>query len=264
MDVSVIIVNYNTKNLLLDNGSTDGSFEAVSSRFPSVIWIANNRNLGFGAANNRALERAEGKYILYLNSDTAVVNNAVKLFFDWFETNGETENAGVIGCNLTDANGNTIHSCGAFPSVGREIKNNFHDLLRSVKCSIPVLRNGHFGSEPPAQKRVCGAVDYVTGADMFLRNDSYAMFDERYFLYYEDTDLQKTLSLSGRRNFIIDGPEIIHLKGQSGKTSSVLDFYRSLSKIHTQLSACIFEHKFNRHPVRRFLLKTIENVEKAW
>ena len=97
IDVSVIIVNYNTKLLLQncldsvysqtgdiffevivsDNGSTDGSIEMVKVNFPNVILIENNTNLGFGTANNRGLKIAQGKYILYLNSDTVLKNNAV-------------------------------------------------------------------------------------------------------------------------------------------------------------------------------------------
>ena len=105
MDVSIIIVNYNTKKLIKncinsiykhtkdvdfeiivsDNGSVDGSVEMIKSEFPNVILIENNANLGFGAANNRGLKIAKGKYIFYLNSDTVLLNNAVKYFFDYWE-----------------------------------------------------------------------------------------------------------------------------------------------------------------------------------
>ena len=105
MDFSIIIVNYNTskffKNCLLsiyehtkniefevivsDNGSTDGSIEMLKSTFPNVILLENNQNLGFGTANNKALKKANGKYILYLNSDTIILNNAIKLFYDYWE-----------------------------------------------------------------------------------------------------------------------------------------------------------------------------------
>ena len=102
MDVSIIIVNYNTKDLIKncidsiyeqtkdikfeiivsDNGSVDGSIEMIKSEFPNVILIENNANLGFGTANNRGLKIAKGKYIFYLNSDTVLLNNAVKLYPD--------------------------------------------------------------------------------------------------------------------------------------------------------------------------------------
>ena len=97
MDVSIIIVNYNTRDLLKDclisiykhtteidfevivsdNGSVDGSIEMLKQEFSQVVLIENNANLGFGTANNRGLAVARGKYIFYLNSDTILLNNAV-------------------------------------------------------------------------------------------------------------------------------------------------------------------------------------------
>ena len=111
MDVSVIIVNYNTceitKNCLKsvfeqtigiefevivsDNGSKDGSIEMIRTDFPQVIFIENNANPGFGTANNRALAVAKGKYVFYLNSDTLLLNNAVKIFFDYWENAAEKQ-----------------------------------------------------------------------------------------------------------------------------------------------------------------------------
>ena len=134
MDVSIIIVNYNTKQLLADclnsiyeqtkdinfevivsdNGSKDGSIEMLKADFPQVILIENNANLGFGAANNRGLAIAKGKYIFYLNSDTILLNNAVKYFFDYFEENGDKENIGALGGNLLNTQGYTTDSGGTF------------------------------------------------------------------------------------------------------------------------------------------------------
>ena len=133
MQVSIIIVNYNTKQILCnclnsiyshtkditfevivsDNGSTDGSINLIKSQFPQVILIENNANLGFGAANNRALDIAKGKYIFYLNSDTVLLNNACKIFYNYFEQY-QNENIGAIGANLLDEENNVIHSYGSF------------------------------------------------------------------------------------------------------------------------------------------------------
>lgn len=164
MDVSVIIVNFNTKELtrnclksvfektkginfeviVSDNGSTDGSIQMIKSEFPEVILIENNANLGFGAANNRALKIARGKYVFYLNSDTLLLNNAVKIFFDYWETSEDKEKLGALGCWLQDENGNTIHSGGKFPTLKIEaltiIKNiiyyNFINLFHTFEKKI--------------------------------------------------------------------------------------------------------------------------------
>ncbi|MDR3048046.1 MAG: glycosyltransferase, partial [Bacteroidales bacterium] len=124
MQVSIIIVNFNTKNFLYnclesiykhtkdisfeiivsDNGSTDGSIELVKSKFPAVILIANNKNLGFGAANNRGLEIAKGEFVFFLNSDTILLNNAVNIFYTYWQNYRNKNELGALGCNLIDRN----------------------------------------------------------------------------------------------------------------------------------------------------------------
>lgn len=282
MDVSIIIVNYNTKQLLddciksiyeqtkdlsfeiivSDNGSKDGSLEMLSSIYPHVIQIANNANLGFGAANNRALSIAKGKYIFYLNSDTLLLNNAVKYFFDYFEAKSKDEHIGALGANLLDKNEKIIHSSGKFPAGKTEARNCIKDFIRTIKLSIPLVNKIHFLQKKQIEhdsvdkQPYYGKVDYVTGADLFMINDEYARFDERFVLYYEDTDLCKNLSLNGKMCYLIDGPKIIHLKGQSVFAHSVLDFYASFSKIHTMLSSVIFQKKYNYPLYSVFLCKT--------
>jgi len=280
MDVSIIIVNYNTKSLLRnclislykhttdidfevfisDNCSTDGSIEMLRKEFPQVEIIENNTNLGFGAANNKALEKAAGKYIFYLNSDTVLLNNAVKIFFDYWETNSSNSKLGAIGANLLDDNNNIIHSAGFFRSINTEIKDAIKDLLRSYKLIIPILKNVKLGSVPEPTKKYIGIVDYVTGADLFVRNDKFASFDERYFLYYEEADMQKNMNLNGKYSQLIDGPLIQHLKGGSNSSKSVIDFYKSISKISSFISCCKFQSKYYHNPIKLFLLKSIITI----
>ena len=277
IDVSIIIVNYNTKDLLRnclksvyehtkdtvfevivsDNGSKDGSIEMLKKEFPQVILIENNANLGFGAANNRGLKIAKGKYIFYLNSDTLLLNNAVKLFYEYFEQNDTDGNLGAIGANLLDENDKIIHSAGKFRSINTEIKDSFHDLLRSYKLIIPFIKNKKLGKEPPADKKILGNVDYVTGADLFVKNDSFASFDERYFLYYEENDLQRVMAKANKERRIIDGPLIRHLKGGSNSAADPLKFYKSVSKINTFISCCLYQRKFTNNNFRLWILKTI-------
>lgn len=275
IEVSIIIVNYNTCKLLKDcltslylytknisfevivsdNGSKDGSVQMLKNEFPQVIIIENNANLGFGAANNRGLKIAKGKYIFYLNSDTVLLNNAVKIFYDYWENCPEKENLGALGANLLDENDVIIHSAGHFRSIKTEIADAFHDLLRSYKLIIPFLRKVKMGSAPASVQKQIGEVDYVTGADLFVKNDENAFFDERYFLYYEETDMQMQMALKGKKRILIDGPLIRHLKGGSNTSQNPLNFYKSVSKINTFLSACKFQQKFFNNPVRLFIFK---------
>lgn len=243
MDVSIIIVNYNTKELIFDclesifahtkgiefevivsdNGSRDGSVNMIKTHFPTVMVIENGENIGFGSANNKALEVAKGKYIFYLNSDTVLLNNAVKLFFDYYETHTEL-NIGGLGCNLQDKDGNTIDSsgeiAGEFSNANELLQNLFHLLLRCYKVSI---RHCLFRKplRPVEKKRKTekkiGKVGFITGADLFIKNNKFAKFDENYFMYYEETDLELQMTREGFEFYLIEGPQIIHLEGGSEK-----------------------------------------------
>ena len=180
------------------------------------------------------------------------MNNAIKIFFDYWENN-QNENLGAIGANLLDENNNTIHSYGCFRSIDTEIKDSFHDMLRSYKLIVPFLSKMKFGREPIKVEKKIGRVDYITGADLFVKNDEYACFDERYFLYYEETDLQMKMKLSGKERRLIDGPLIQHLKGGSDNSRSPINFYKGVSKINSLLSCCKFQHKFFYAPMKLFM-----------
>ena len=139
MDVSIIIVNYNTLGLtsdciesivdktsdleyeiiLVDNASTDSS-KAVFPQDPRVRYIYSDRNLGFGRANNLGIREATGRYLFFLNSDTILLNNAVKYFFDFCEKNPEHK-IGALGAVLKDRNLRNIHSYGRLITPPGEI-----------------------------------------------------------------------------------------------------------------------------------------------
>ena len=273
LDVSIIIVNYNTKQLLKDclnsiyeqtkdigfevivsdNGSVDGSIEMLKADFPQVILIENNANLGFGAANNRGLAIAKGKYIFYLNSDTVLLNNAVKMFFDYWEENGEKENIGALGTNLIDADGNYSWSYGSiygeFSSTKELLKDRTNLLIGTYKAAIRHFVFRRKLREVHQEKKVfyyTGVAGYISGAALFLLNNDYARFDENIFLYYEETDLEYQLTKAGFVCRIIDGPRIVHLEGGSEKKTSleVVDL-ASFSKINL-FKSCIYFFKKNK------------------
>lgn len=278
LNVSIIIVNYNTKQLLADclksiyeqtkdisfevivsdNGSVDGSIEMLKTDFPQVILIENNANLGFGAANNRGLAVAKGKYIFYLNSDTILLNNAVKIFFDYWEENGEKENLGALGCNLQNINGNTVHSGDTLPT-SIDFSNHLHTLygftkltLLSIffhkKLPLPVPRNS---------KKHLGDIGYIIGADLFVRNDESAKFDEDFFMYYEEIYLQWLLQRKKKKRIIIDTPKIIHLEGASSKKVLIDIIHKetSFSSIQNRISGIIYFSKIGIHPAKIIFLK---------
>lgn len=280
MDVSIIIVNYNTCKLLQeclesiyrhtqgidfevivsDNGSVDGSIEMMK-KYPQVTLIENNANLGFGAANNRGLAVAKGKYIFYLNSDTVLLNNAVKIFYDYWEMSPERNKIGALGCNLLDEDGKVTHSYGNFPVYKTEVRWRLIQLSKLViKRIIFLLGKTYTKKMLHTNSFYEGRVDYVTGADLFLKNNEFAKFDERFFLYYEETDLQLQLHQSGFYSMIIPGPEIQHLCNALNSQQNDILLMRSFSHIQSDISVVKY---FQKHTNKKcFLLNML--IKLSW
>ena len=270
MDVSIIIVNYNTCTLtrnclksvfeqtkdidfeviVSDNGSKDGSIEMIKTEFPQVILVENNANLGFGAANNRGLKIAKGKYIFYLNSDTVLLNNAVKYFYNYWENSPEKDIIGALGGNLLDEQNNVIHSFDKFLHPWEEIWLFIKKMLSirvKLFCDLLKINYQKFRKEKIKYFEQKGEVDFIIGADLFVKNNESAFYDERYFLYYEETDLQYHLMKKGLKRIIISEPKTIHLCGQSGESSNK-ENYVSFGKIQFDLSRI----KFIKYNISKF------------
>jgi len=276
LDVSIIIVNYNTKDLLRDclasiyehtggiafevivsdNGSVDGSVEMIRKEFPRVAVIENNANLGFGAANNRGLDAATGKYVFYLNSDTVLLNNVVNMFYDFWETYSAPETLGALGCNLVDQQNNVIHSYGEFPNINHEICILLHNIIASAIKFIIFKLTGKSIQLRHNIKHYTGSVDYITGADLFLIKNENARFDERYFMYCEEVDLQYQLKSRGKERLLIDGPRIIHAEGGSEQKNKNLN-YAKMSTVMMGYSKLIYFRKHGGKGFKMIVVKTL-------
>lgn len=253
MDVSIIIVNYNTKQLtcqcidsiyektngvsfeiiVVDNNSTDGSQELLSHD-KRIVFVEAGENLGFGKANNLGLRQAQGKYIFFLNSDTLLLNNAVKEFFIFAES--QTENIGAIGCLLTDKLGRVIHSFSEFPSINWVFKSvvvaHFFQLFFKKKYQLYDKADSDI-TLPVFQ------VDYVTGADLFVRRtviDKYGAFDPDFFMYYEESEMQYRWSKNGYLSYIIKAPQIIHFEGGSQKKNTDFNVDKFIRSFNSEKS----------------------------
>lgn len=271
IDVSIIIVEYNTKEFLKqclssiyemtkginfevivsDNGSSDGSCKMVKNDFPKVILIENNENLGFGKANNIAKKIASGKYIFFLNSDTILMNNAAKIFFDFWENSAEKEKIGALGSWLLDLQGKVIHSYGHFS----DFKKNSKELFKAwfINLALSVLYVFHIPTanlrnlkqknffEPKEDRTI--SVDFITGADLFMKNDVNSFYDERFFLYFEDMEMQFRLNEKSLSRLVINGPEIIHLCGGSVGEDFSIKRKASFSRIQFELSRLLWIQK---------------------
>lgn len=241
MDVSVIIITYNTLNLtidcinsvfektsglkfeviLVDNASCDGSKEYFSIK-EEIIYVYNEKNLGFGAANNIGAKVASGKYLFLLNSDTVLLENSIKIFYDYMEN---TPNVSACGGNLVDANYENVPICGHFPTLINDFfLIGFYNFFRSwYKQKISV-------SQDLSCLRTFD-VDYISGADIFIKHEVFSQlkgFDQDFFMYYEETDLFKRMSKAGLKSVIIPHTAIVHLVGGSSSNQLSLNKYRMI------------------------------------
>ena len=233
MEVSVIIVNYNTcqmtsecidsiyeqtkdvsfEIILIDNASTDGS-KTHFEKDERIRYVYSYENMGFGRANNVGMMLARGEYLFLLNSDTLLVNNAIKLFYEYAK--GHDEKA-FYGCWLEDKEGRSTLSAENMITVGGLLKKVFGFYWKGIRrqeYSFNHLEDG------------CKKVGYVTGADMFFHRGIYELtggFDHVFFMYYEEVDWQLRASKLGVASYLINGPRIIHLCGASQIKQSVFN-----------------------------------------
>ena len=202
MDLSVVIVNYQTfeltKNtinsifkyeypfeyeiLVVDNASSDDSLARLKEYFKdNVTFIASKDNNGFAAGNNQALRIAKGKYVLLLNSDTIVWENALENIYGYMEKHVDV---GASGCRVILENGDLDKACKrSFPNV----KNSFFRLFH-----IPANSKDNDYNLDSLPDDEIYEIDCLTGAFMFMRADALkdaGLLDETFFMYGEDIDL---------------------------------------------------------------------------
>ncbi|MCI6806143.1 MAG: glycosyltransferase family 2 protein [Prevotella sp.] len=219
MDVSIIIVTYNTRVLtsncidsiiqnttgvsyeiiLVDNASVDGS-KQLFEKDNRITYIYNTVNVGFGRANNIGYKVAKGKYIFLLNSDTILQNNSVKIFRDAMDH--MPSNVACIGSQLLNGDGLPTKSFGPFFSFNVIIPKHVNQIIdyKIPDDGVPV--------------------DVIIGADMFIKKevaDIYGLFDPVFFMYQEENDMQRRYAAHGYISKIIEGPKIVHLEGKSNK-----------------------------------------------
>jgi len=240
MDLSIIIVNWNTKNLLLqclesvyqtikriemevfvvDNGSIDGSVVAAKERFPEVKFIQNEINLGFAMANNQALRLAKGRYLLLLNPDTQVKKGAIERLISFMDAHSE---AGGAGAQLLNSDGSRQNSIANFPSLATELLNK--SLLRWL---FPKAFPGKERNYPEPIE-----VDSVIGACMIIGRDAIeqvGLLDEDYFLFLEETDWCYRMKRAGWKIYHVPQAEIYHFQGKGveiEKKKARVEYYRS-------------------------------------
>jgi hypothetical protein len=242
--LSVLIANWNTCDLLrqclqsiqqtvhtspaetivVDNGSMDGSAAMVRSEFPWVRLVDSPQNLGFGRANNQALQIAHGESILLLNPDTVLGPGAADGMHAYLQ---ENSGVGAIGPRILNPDGSLQVSCSPRPTLGREAWRLFH-LDRLYPLSRYSQERLHQGQ--PLE------VDVLLGACLLLRRsvvEQIGLFDEQFFMYSEEVDLCLRIQQAGWRICWLPSVDVIHYGGQSTRQAAdrmFLELYRNKVK----------------------------------
>lgn len=271
MDVSIIIVNYNTRNLtlqclnslykttndinfeviIIDNASSDDSVVQIEKYFPQVILIKSKKNLGFGKANNLGAKLCNGKYLFLLNSDTILINNTILHFFNYMENNIDKSIA-CCGASLIDKNKKPTISAGNFPSLIQEFSDlGFYKFYRNYY--INKLSPGYI---IPIDENKIKEVDYISGADIFIHKNVFMRlsgFDSDYFMYFEETDLFLRLKKLNLKSVILTSEKIIHLEGGSLINSNKIN----INKIKLIYKSKSLYYRKNKGLLQTYIMKYI-------
>lgn len=231
MDVSIIIVNYNTTLLteqcirsimactqdvayeiiVVDNASKDRSIEAITEQFGEINLILNTENYGFGQANNIAIKQAKGEFIFLLNSDAYLIENSIFYFVNFMRGKKNSKYA-VCGGELITGDTRRTVSFGNFPTLFSLIS--MFGLYLFFKTTYE--RKYLLGVVNYDDK--IKDVDFISGAAMFIRKsvlDMVGTFDRDFFLYYEETELSYRIKKAGFSSVVLPSSKIIHLEGKS-------------------------------------------------
>ena len=230
-DLSIVIVNWNTRELLddclrsiyhetreldlevfvIDNASQDGSADMVQRDYPSVELIRNSENRGFGAATNQGLRACLGRYALLLNSDTVILGDVVKESVAYMDAHPEV---GVLGCRVLNEDRTVQRTCSQFPTILN---------LFLLVSGLPKVPGANFFDRFELgdwQRDDVRDVDVVSGCSMCVRREAMeevGLLDEQFFFYGEETDWCKRLKLAGWPCRFAPVGEIIHFGGASSQ-----------------------------------------------
>lgn len=240
--LSIVIVNWNTAGLLaecitaieygaasiphdiwvVDNGSSDDSVAMLHRDFPHIHVIESQVNLGFASANNLAMQRSAGRYLLLLNTDAIVTPGSILALLELAE---RTPRAGIVGAHLLNPDGSFQASHTDFPTLWQEFL-----ILTTIGRR---LRGYWYPSHAAAEVKGPQRVDYVEGACLLVRRDAFddvGGLDESYFMYAEEVDWCKRMAGRNWEVWYQPAAKVVHIGGASSanrKTNREADLYRS-------------------------------------
>jgi N-acetylglucosaminyl-diphospho-decaprenol L-rhamnosyltransferase len=287
IDVSVIVVSYNTRELtmaaltslpeawddltaeiiVVDNASTDGSAEAICAAFPNVTVAHSKENLGFARAVNLAATRARGRYLLLLNPDTVPDG---KFIAELVEFAGKNPDRGVYGGRTVREDGSDFLAGYAFPTLWSAFC--FASLLSTVARNSrwfnPEELPGLDRSQPVAVPALSGCL-FMADRELFTQLGG---FDPRYFMYGEDADFCRRAALIGAQPTLVPSARVVHLGGKSsssaGKVEMLMRGKMTLLDKHWKrpglYKALLMTGVFARAALRREPWRSVWRTRRGW
>lgn len=251
VELSIIIPSFNTKRYLanclssifhqtkkisfevivVDNASSDGSPQMIKKNFPQVKLIVNSKNLGYAKANNQGIKIAKGKYILFLNSDTIILDKAIEKCLKFMQKRKDID---ILGCQLLNEDKSLQPSGGFFPQLRRIF------YMMVFIDDLPFINRL---LKPYQQRRIdfyqkVRQLDWATGAFLLVKREvinKIGGFDPTFFMYSEEVDFCFRAKKAGFNIWFYPKAKIIHLKGKSsacGFKKAVLGEYQGLKKFY--------------------------------
>ncbi len=277
LDLSIIIVNYNTKKMtldcirsvvnntkgityeiiLVDNASIDGSVKLMRpliKKYPLRV-IANKKNLGFGEANNQGIKKGKGRYFLLLNTDTLIKDNLLMEMVKWMDSHPDV---GIVSCALKNKNGTLQGGGGYFPTLFRVFA--WMSFLEDIPGLDKIIKPFHpMHSQSPIYKgekffKKSSELDWVTGAFFLFRREVFeevGFFDKAYFMYTEEVDYCFRAKKAGWKIWYLPYWSIIHFGGGSStREFPILSEYKGIKTFYRKNMPSW------QFPILRFFLKT--------
>ncbi|MBI4301728.1 MAG: glycosyltransferase family 2 protein [Chloroflexi bacterium] len=265
MDLSIIVVNWNVKDylerclaslkafrgrrpglkmeiLVIDNASTDNSVAMVKERFPQVQLIVNSTNRGLPAAYNQGINLSRGRYILLMNADTEVVEDALFVMADYL---AHHPRVGMVGPQLLNSDGSVQSSRRRFPTLATAFIES--TILQRYLYSLPLLKRYYCDDQLP---QLVQDVDWLVGAFLAIRRETVKQvggLDEGFFMYFEEVDWCHRIKDAGWQIVYLPTAKIVHHYGRS----SDQDLLRR--QIHFNASKCRYVRKYYGKKWERFL-----------
>lgn len=251
MEVSFILVNYNTTALLIkaigsiyqytsaalsfevlvvDNASKDNPANLLAEEFPQVIFIQSPVNIGFGSANNLAITKANGNHLFFLNPDAFLLSDAASFFIQKMKEPLYDKMAFCSG-EILSVDLKPNHCFGNFPSIIGALS------ACGLKLFYPDYYRKHLSLGVANYNQLPKKVDWVSGAAFMVRKslvDSYGGFDPAFFLYFEETEWAFRLKQKGFYSMIFPDVKIIHIEGGATEAGTNSVFNKRTFKLYAE------------------------------